>query len=115
MRFFLFALVVAGVVVFAAKSRGETSPTPLEVQVGSGSGQHHEPFTGYDPGPGSWAYSDLSADEKAQADHAKTATNWGAISNGFAAEIQAQSDAAVASSAEHQLGLDDSTAIGVVP
>ena len=127
MRMFLFALVVAGIVAFAARSHGEvtgdvsptleapppTAKTPL--YAGSGGGQHHEPFTSYDPGPGTWSYSDLGADEKAQADHAKSATNWGSINAGYAGAIKAQADAATASSADHQLGLDSSATIGVVP
>ena len=127
MRWFLLAVVVAGIVAFAARSHGEvtgdisptfeapppTANTPL--YNGTGGAQHHEPFTAYDPGPGTWSYNELGADEKAQADQTKAATNWGAINAGYAVVIQAQADAAAASSAEHQLGLDDSNTIGVVP
>ena len=126
MKWTFFALVVvSGILVFAAKSHGDPSvgvpsglappPPSAHLEEGIGSARGHEPFTPYSTGPGAWRYSDLTAEEMAQADHAKSSTNWAAINAGYEHVVQEQAEAADALAADHQLGIENSSALGVVP
>jgi hypothetical protein len=76
----------------------------------------HDPFTLYDTGPFPWSYDQLETDAlKAQVDRGRDVTGWSSIHNGYASAVQDAAAAAQAEAAQHQIGIENPGATGVVP
>ncbi|MCX5741747.1 MAG: hypothetical protein NT062_04510 [Proteobacteria bacterium] len=133
MRIWLLAgLCVAMGIVWAARAHGDVpaeeqlpheavesglEPAPPSAAIPSHVGAAHEPNTPYDPGPESalWRYADLNDDEKALVDRNKNTDGWQGVHDSYGAAVREQAQRAAALAAEHQLGLEDSGTVGVVP
>jgi len=122
--------------VFGAFARGETPPDPVDephpyelpnpdrepappsANSPSHVGSAHQSFQPYDPGPAEalWSREQLSSEDRALADHNRDhAQAWAPVQDAYARAARARAQDAAALAAEHQLGLEDSGNVGVVP
>lgn len=132
MRKMMSVSLVCGVLLIAATSRSDvaptavsTAPTPIDEPItgtpitpapGTASTvAPKDPFAPYDPGPGSWSYSNLSAEERALADRGRDTTGWPETNSAFARASQEQAQRAAAAAAADQLGVTNVAETGVVP
>jgi hypothetical protein len=120
-----------GLLCVAASSRGDSGGRPAlppsaesepvtgeAVAPAPGSDTvRHDPFTPYDPGPpeAQWSYNQLNAQERALIDKGKGVTAKIPTLNAFAAAAAERAQSAAATSAEHQLGIENLETLGVVP
>ncbi|MBA3540369.1 MAG: hypothetical protein H0T79_12205 [Deltaproteobacteria bacterium] len=123
----LACILVASGIIFVAKSWSDVGadstasdlpgPPPSDQTPPYVGMARHEPGTPYDPGPTDaiWKYSDLKADEKAHVDRGRAVAGWTDVHEGYNTAIMEQAEQARATAAEHELGLQDSGEIGVVP
>jgi hypothetical protein len=97
-RTFVFGTLMAVILLIAAAARSDVAqPTPTPDAP--------------DPDPN----NDLSTGEKAWVDRNRDTTGWDHINNGFAQAAKERVQAAIASDAATQLGVEDLANEGVAP
>jgi hypothetical protein len=132
MRKMMSVSLVCSLLLIAATSRSDVAPanppleptpidepitgTPITPAPGTESTvPPKDPFAPYDPGPGTWAYEDLSAEERALADRGRDTTGWTEINGAFANASKEQAQRAAAAAAATQMGVSNVGDTGVVP
>ena len=129
-RAVVFRACLFGLLLATATSRSDSSPpslppsaesepitgTAVDPAPGSET-QRHDPFTPYDVGDpaGTWSYNQLTAAEKAIVDKGRDTSGMVPVHAAFGAAVAERAQTAAATSAEHQLGIDNLETLGVVP
>ena len=119
----LAGLGVAGVMVFAATSRGddgmssEPSQAPPSLDASSSSAQGHGAPLSFSFGPpeAAWSYEQLSSEEKAIVDRGRDTTAWQQVNDLYAGAAREHAKEAEATLAARMLQIDDLGDLGVVP